>query len=119
MVRGDQERGDARSDSRRCDTEAQNLPSSLAASRRLRIRSADITIAFFSVRRLDRILLLRPPKEGLQEENLQPGQLMLARVPAYGVHDSGRKFRKKLRKDMINESPKASPRLPSSEHCIP
>ena len=103
VVRGDQEQGDVRSDSPTCDTEAQNLLFSFAASRRLRIRSADITNAYFQGEEMDRILLLRPPNKGLEEENLQPGQLMLARVPVYGAHDSGRKFWKKLRSGMIAE----------------
>ena len=103
VVRGDQEQGEVRSDSPTCDTEAQNLLFSFAASRRLRIRSADITNAYFQGEEMDRVLLLRPPKEGLEEEDLQPGQLMLARVPIYGAHDSGRKFWKKLRTELTSE----------------
>ena len=48
---------------------------SFAVSQRLRICSADITNAYFQGEEMDRILLLRPAKEGLEEENLRPGQL--------------------------------------------
>ena len=99
VVRGDQEEGNIRSDSPTCDIEAQNMLFSFAASRRLRVRSADITNAYFQGEEMDRVLLLRPPQGGLAGEELEPGQLMLARVPVYGAHDSGRKFWKKVRKD--------------------
>lgn len=103
MVRGDQEQSQVRSDSPTCDTEAQNILFSFASSRRLRIRSADVTNAYFQGEEMDRILLLKPPRKGLEEERLEEGQLMLARVPVYGAHDSGRKFWKKIRRDMTSK----------------
>ena len=103
VVCGNEEKGDVRSDSPTIDIEAQNLLLSFASSRRLRIRSADITNAYFEGEEMDRILLLRQPRDGLHDEEIDPDQLLLARVPVYGAHDSGRKFWKKVRKWLIGK----------------
>ncbi|CAE7258466.1 unnamed protein product [Symbiodinium natans] len=95
VTRGDLESGDIRSDSPTADIEAQNLIFSFAASRKVRIGSADITNAYFQGEELDRVLILRQPKGGLPGE--PPERRFLARVPVYGTHDGGRKFWKRLK----------------------
>ena len=95
VVRGDLEKGDPRSDSPTAGIEAQNLVFSFAASRKLRIKSLDVTNAYFQGEEIDRVLLLSQPKGGLP--GLKPHQHMLARAPIYGSTDGGRRFWKRLR----------------------
>ena len=96
VARGDLEDIDVRSDSPTVETEAQNLILSFAASRKLKIRSADITNAYFQGEELDRLLLLKPPSGGLLGVPEDAG--IMARVPIYGTQDAGRGFWKKLRR---------------------
>ena len=95
VVRGDLEQGDPRSDSPTASIEAQNLVFSFAASRKFRIKSLDVTNAYFQGEEIDRVLLLSQPKGGLP--GLKPHQHMLARAPIYGSTDGGRRFWKRLR----------------------
>ena len=95
VVRGDLEKGDPRSDSPTASIEAQNLVFSFAASRKVKIKSLDVTNAYFQGEEIDRVLLLSQPTGGLP--GLKPHQHMLARAPIYGSTDGGRKFWKRLR----------------------
>jgi len=67
--RGDLERGteNIRSDSPTCDVEAQNLIFSYAASNRLRIKSIDITNAYFQGEEQDRLMLFSNHQVDCQE----------------------------------------------------
>ena len=59
-----------RTDSPTCDVEGLNLILALAASRTNRLQSADVRNAYFQGKKLERTLLLRPPRGGLPgEEN--------------------------------------------------
>ena len=92
-----------RTDSPTADIEAHNMIFSFAASRKLRLRSGDISNAYFQGKELDRILLLRPPKGGLPDPDYADGETMiLARVPIYGTKDARRYFWKHLREVLIN-----------------
>ena len=91
-----------RTDLPTCDIEGSNLLFSWAACRRLRLRSADISNAYFQGKELDRILLLKPPKGGLPDSSITEDTMILARVPIYGTKDAGRQFWKKLRQEIIN-----------------
>ncbi|CAE7200469.1 GIP [Symbiodinium sp. CCMP2592] len=95
VVRGDLEKGDPRSDSPTASIEAQNLVFSFSASRKVKIKSLDVTNAYFQGEEIDRVLLLSQPKGGLP--GLKPHQHMLARAPIYGSTDGGRRFWKRLR----------------------
>ena len=97
--RGDLEGIDGlRKDSPTAEIEAHNLLFSFAASTRLRIKTADISNAYFQSDPLDRLLLLRPPKSGIPDPDYADGDTMiLARVPIYGQGDAGRKFWKRFR----------------------
>ena len=92
--RGDLEGLDGlRADSPTAEIESHNLLFSYAASNKLKIRSADISNAYFQGEVLDRLLLLRPPKGGIPDPEYADGETMiLARVPIYGTQDAGRKF---------------------------
>ena len=48
---------------------------------------------------MDRVLLLKPPKGGLPGEGDVSDAAILARVPIYGIGDSGRLFWKQLREE--------------------
>ena len=83
-----------RSDSPTCDIEAQNLIFSFAASRMFKIKSIDITNAYFQGEEQDRLMLFKQPAGGLP--GLPAEARFLARVPVYGTKDAGRKLWKKL-----------------------
>ena len=53
---------DIRADSPTCATEGFNLICSFAACRRLKIKCADLTNAYFTADPMDRLLLMKPPK---------------------------------------------------------
>jgi hypothetical protein len=97
--RGDLEGIDGlRTDSPTAEIEAHHLLFSFAASNKLKIRTADISNAYFQGQELDRVLLLRPPSSGLPDQDYQDGETMiLARVPIYGTQDAGRKFWQRFR----------------------
>ena len=59
---------DIRADTSTCATEGFNLICSFAACRRLRIKYADLTNAYFTADPMDRLLLMKPPKGGLSGE---------------------------------------------------
>ena len=85
------------SDSPTCDIEAQNLIFSFAASRMLKIKSIDITNAYFQGKEQDRLMLFKQPVGGLP--GVPPEARILARVPVHGTKDTGRKFWKKIASD--------------------
>jgi hypothetical protein len=96
--RGDLEGIDGlRSDSPTAEIESHHLLFSFAASSKLKIKTADISNAYFQGEQLDRLLLMRPPKGGIPDPVYEDGETMiLARVPIYGTQDAGRKFWKKF-----------------------
>ena len=58
VVKGDLEKGDPRNDSPTAGIEAQNLAFSFAASRKFRVKSLDMTNAYFQGEEIDRILTI-------------------------------------------------------------
>ena len=97
-ARGDLEGLDGiRSDSPTAETEAHHLLFSWAAASKVKLKSGDISNAYFQGEELDRLLLLKPPK-GIPDPDNEDGEAMiLARVPIYGTSDAGRKFLQKFR----------------------
>jgi hypothetical protein len=66
--RGDLEGIDGlRSDSHTAEIESHHLLFSFAASSKLKIKTADVSNAYFQGKQLDRLLLTRPPKGGIPE----------------------------------------------------
>ena len=93
VLRSDLEKGDPRSDSPTAGIEAQNFVFSFAAARKFRVKSFNVTNAYFQSEEIERVLLLAQPKGGLP--GLKPHQHVLAR-PIYGSTDGGRRFWKRL-----------------------
>ena len=89
-----------RSDSPTCPLEAFNLIASFAACNRLTLKCADLANAYFQGEKMDRLLLLKPPRGGLpgEEDN---GYMLAANMPIYGTGDSGRKFYKGFRAEAM------------------
>jgi len=98
--RGDLEGIDGlRKDSPTAEIESHNLLFSWAASNKLILKTADISNAYFQSDQLDRLLLLRPPRGGIPDQDYADGETMiLARVPIYGTQDAGRKFWQRFKK---------------------
>ena len=87
-----------RTDSPTAETDAINLILSWAASQELRIRTLDITNAYFHGEPMTRVLLLRQPRDGIP--GVEPGKMLICRTPIYGTRDSGRLFWKRLSKEI-------------------
>ena len=90
-----------RTDSPTCELEALNLIMSYAACYGFRLKCGDIRNAYFQGKEMDRVLLLKPPRGGLPGEGDLSDTAILARVPIYGIGDSGRMFWKRLREEFI------------------
>ena len=82
-----------RSDAPTCSLEAFNIITSFAACSRLRLKCADLSNAYFQGEKMDRLLLLRPPRGGLPGEG-DNDYMLAANVPIYGTGDAGRRFYK-------------------------
>ena len=97
--RGDLEGIDGlRADSPTAEIESHHLVFSFAAAHKLRLKTADISNAYFQGEQMDRLLLLKPPKGGIPDPEYEDGEtLILARVPIYGTTDAGRKFWKRFK----------------------
>ena len=104
VARGDLElsHDEIRTDSPTVETEALNIILAWTASFSLKIRSIDITNAYFHGEKMDRLMLLRLPKGGLPDDEIPEGAMMLARVPIYGTKDAGRRFWLKLKGTITN-----------------
>lgn len=77
-----------RSDSLVVD-EAVFLALSSAASRKLRITSAEMANLYFQGQRVGKPLILVPPRDGLPGESVEGGVRMLVPLPIYGAKDAG------------------------------
>lgn len=86
-----------RTDSPTCESKGLNLILSWTACSKNKLKSADISNAYFQGQPLDRLLLLKPPSGGLPGEGDIHDAAILARVPIYGTKDAGRRFWKRLR----------------------
>ena len=97
MGRGDFENLDGvRTDSPTQDCSGHLLICSYAASRNWKVKTADISNAYFQGKELDRVLLLDPPRDGpllledgTPDPDLTDGAKLIARVPIYGTPDAG------------------------------
>ena len=95
-----EDRTGIRSDSPTCGVEGFNLIASFAACNRVKLRSADLSNAYFQGEKMDRVLLLKPPRGGLPGET-DTDYMLAANVPIYGTGDAGWKFYKGFRKTAI------------------
>ena len=96
VVRGDLEEDlGIRTDSPTCELEGLRLIMPWAASMGRRLNRADITSADFQGQALVRLMILKPPSDGL--EGVPAGEAIIARMPVYGTRDAGRGLWKKIR----------------------
>ena len=79
-----------------------NLILSWAACNGLRIRSADISNAYFQGKPADRLILLKPPRGGIPGQDGHDKYAIAARVPIYGFRDAGRQFWKTFRLSIVS-----------------
>ena len=75
---------DIRADSPTCSTEGFNLICSFAACRRLRLKCADLTNAYFTADPMDRLLLMKPPRGGLPDDKGE-NYVVAMNKPIYGT----------------------------------
>ena len=94
---------DIRADSPTCATEGFSLICSYAAGRGLRLRSGDLTSAYFTADPIDRLLLVNPPRGGLPGEEGNGRYALAMHKPIYGTKDAGRRFYKTFRRRAIEE----------------
>ena len=115
VARGDLEQSheEIRTDSPTVETEALNIILAWTASFSLRIKSIDITNAYFHGEKMDRLMLLRLPRGGLPDPEIPDGAMMLARVPIYGTKDAGRRFWLKLKGTIVNIGMKQNSQCPA------
>ena len=104
---------DLRTDSQAGDVDAHNLVFSWCASNHVRIKSADISIAYLQGKEVDRIILYRIPKGGIPEEGVADGAVIAARVPIYGTKDAGRGFWLRLKEVVLSEGYKLNQIVPT------
>ena len=74
---------------------------SYAAGTQCRLKSADITSAYFQGKELDRLMLLQPPPDGL--EGVEDGGALVCIMPVYGTRDAGRGIWEKLRQKILEK----------------
>ena len=115
VARGDLEQSheEIRTDSPTVETEALNIILAWTASFSLRIKSIDITNAYFHGEKMDKLMLLRLPRGGLPDPEIPDGAMMLARVPIYGTKDAGRRFWLKLKGTIVNIGMKQNSQCPA------
>ena len=87
-----------RTDSPTASDQALNLICSIAACKRLKLKSGDFMNAYFNADPIDRLLLLHPPKGGLPGHDRTERVAIVANKPIYGTPDAGRGLYKKVRR---------------------
>ena len=114
VTRGDLEKEkDLRTDSPTCDLVAMRLILSYAACNKLRICSGDIANAYFQGKEIDRLFLLKPPRDDTGLEGVPEGAALICRVPIYGQTDAGRGLWLKIKQIMQEIGWKASTIYPA------
>ena len=91
-----------RTDSPTCDIEGLNILLSWVSCERLKVKSGDITNAYFQGCPLERLILMRQPPGGVRDADTSANTMFVARVPIYGTCDAGRGFWKKFRHDILS-----------------
>eukprot|EP00959_Pyramimonas_sp_CCMP1952_P079070 1652866-Pyramimonas_sp.AAC.1 len=87
----------ARVDSLRTEIRRKELRliASWAVGTKKTLKCADITSAHVQGQELDRLMLLKPPRDGL--EGVPDGGALIARMPVYGTRGAGRGSWKRIR----------------------
>ena len=92
-----------RADSPTCATEGFNLICSYAACKKLRVKTGDLTNAYFTADLMDRLILMSPPRGGIPGKENQGKYAVAANMPVYGTKDAGRRFYKTFRRRALAE----------------
>jgi len=95
-----------RADSPTCDVEGLNMICSWAACNKLRVDTADIRNAYFNADPMDRLMLLKPPRGGIPDQDNDIA--IAANKPIYGTKDAGRRFYKTFRRIALEQGLKGS-----------
>ena len=104
VVRGDLEMaakdGDVRADSPTASHLMLHMLLVLASCRGYMLHVGDITAAFLQGLGLARVLLMRPPADGIP--GVEPGSILRAKKPVYGTKDAPRGFWRSLHRTLID-----------------
>ena len=96
-LRGDQEKGEFRTDSPTVHKSSINIFFMIAAKNQWQIKTSDVKCAFLQGELIDREVYVRPPKERRIK-----GLVWLLKKRAYGLTDASRGFYLELRSSLIN-----------------
>ena len=110
VVRGDLESNNSlRTDSPTASQLFLNLIIAYAASLGLQLRAGGISAAFLQGTAIQRLLAMWPPKDGIPDDAVKPGSLLVAKKSVYGTRDAPRGFWKGLHDTLIAVGLKAVP----------
>lgn len=102
MARGDLEKNNQlRTDSPTTSQLFLNLIVSYSASKKRGLKGGDISAAFLQGAGIQRKLVLKPPEDGVPDEDVPPGSLLLCKKSVYGTKDAPRGFWKQLHDDIL------------------
>ena len=96
-------KAEIRCDSLTSEPESHLVLCSYAATRKLRLRTADITNAYFQAAPMMRLLLMAPPRGGLTmfDAEIPEDAVLMCRVPVYGTKDAGRGFYLRMNTEIL------------------
>ena len=102
VARGDLERNNQlRTDSPTTSQLFLNLIISYSASKKRGLKGGDISAAFLQGAGIQRKLVLKPPEDGVPDDEIPRGSLLLCNKSVYGTKDAPRGFWKQLHDDII------------------
>ena len=107
VIRGDLEQDWFRTDCPTASSTTIHILLSWAATKKYRLKSGDISAAFLQGSPIERLLLIKAPRDGIQvdqtqgAEDIPPYTYMIALMSVYGSKDAPRGFWLALRKDLV------------------
>ena len=97
VVKGNEERGDPRSDSPTASKDSFKTFLSLSANEGFQLKSLDVTTAFLQGYTLDRDIYIKPPPE-----KANPGKVWKLRKACYGLYDASRRWYMAVRETLLS-----------------
>ena len=97
VVKGNEERGDPRSDSPTASKDSFKMFLSISANEGFKLKSLDVTTAFLQSNPLEREVFIQPPPE-----KANPGKAWKLLKPCYGLYDASRKWYMAVRETLLN-----------------
>ena len=107
VIRGDLEQDWFRTDCPTASSTTIHILLSWAATKKYRLKSGDISAAFLQGSPIERLLLIKAPRDGIQvdqtqgAEDIPPYTYMIALMSVYSSKDAPRGFWLALRKDLV------------------